>query len=76
MSEPFDVNLLSNIQGLDKKSSISKEFVQLKRKSLSERRKRTGRYRSKGFFIGPDRAERDDGKADEGDPKGAIDITV
>jgi len=76
MSEPFDVNLLSNIQGLDKKSSISKEFVQLKRKSLSERRKRTGRYQPKGFFIGSDRTERDDGKADEGDPKGSVDITV
>ncbi len=76
MSETFDVNLLSNIQGLDKKSSISKEFVQLKRKSLSERRKRTGRYQPKGFFAGPGNAWRDDGNGDEGDPKGAIDITV
>ncbi len=76
MSEPFDVNLLSNIQGLDKKSSISKEFVQLKRKSVSDRRKRPGHYQSKGFFIEPDRDERDDGRADEVDPKGAIDITV
>jgi hypothetical protein len=75
MGETFDINLLSNIQGLDKKSSISKEFVQLKRKSMSDRRKRPGHYQLKGLLIESDRTDRDDG-ADEEASKGAIDITV
>jgi hypothetical protein len=36
----FDINLLSNVTAMDKKTSISKGFVSLKRKGLKEGRRR------------------------------------
>ncbi|MDD5008597.1 MAG: hypothetical protein PHU49_14070 [Syntrophorhabdaceae bacterium] len=75
MSEPFDVNLLSNVQALDKKLSISKEFVQLKRKNISDRRKKSGSYHGKKLLDEPDGDGYDDG-ADEDVSKRTIDITV
>jgi len=75
MSEPFDVNLLSNVQALDKKLSISKEFVQLKRKNISGRRKKSGNYQAKRLLAEPDGDDHDDG-VDEDVSKRTIDITV
>jgi len=75
MSEPFDVNLLSNVQALDKKLSISKEFVQLKRKNISDRRKKSGSYHGKKLLAEPDGDGYDDG-ADEDVSMRTIDITV
>lgn len=75
MGEPFDVNLLSNVQALDKKLSISKEFVQLKRKNMSDRKKRSGHYQSKRLPVEPDMEGYDDG-ADEDASRRTIDITV
>jgi hypothetical protein len=75
MSEPFDVNLLSNVQALDKKLSISKEFVQLKRKNISGRKKRSGHYQAKRLLAEPDRDGQNDG-IDDDDSKRTIDITV
>ncbi|OPY73284.1 MAG: hypothetical protein A4E64_02615 [Syntrophorhabdus sp. PtaU1.Bin058] len=75
MGEPFDVNLLSNVQALDKKLSISKEFVQLKRKNISDRKKRSGHYQAKRLLVEPDGDDHDD-NADEDVSKRKIDITV
>ena len=38
MNELFDVNLLSQIRGIDKKLSISREQVQLKRQVAEEQK--------------------------------------
>ena len=46
MKELFDINLLSQIKGLDKKLSISKEQLQLRR-SIQESQKHRGGGRDK-----------------------------
>jgi len=78
MGEPFDVNLLSNVRALDKKLSISKEFVQLKRKNISGRRKKSGNYQAKKLFVEPDGDGYDDGDVEDVEDvsKRTIDITV
>jgi hypothetical protein len=42
MSETHEVGLLRNVQAPDSKSSISKEFVGLKRKRMKDNKKRGG----------------------------------
>jgi len=76
MKDLFDINLLSQIQGLDKKMSISKEQTTLRRKVTELRREReTRREERKGqknTGMAKDRKQ----LTSDGEEHQAIDITI
>lgn len=78
MKELFDINLLSQIKGLDKKLSISKEQLQLRRhiqenqKNKGERREKTGQH----FNKEEDKAKEKIKKVTDKEGHVSIDITA
>jgi len=71
MRELFDINLLSEIKGLDKKLSVSHENVTLKRQTREERRNKVNKQNAKKSAAKPKRESFDD----DGDNP-TINITV
>jgi hypothetical protein len=75
MSETHEINLLRNVHAVDSRSSVSKEFVGLKRKQTKDSRKKRSGYAGKsniarishgGYVI----------EASEDEQESTIDITV
>lgn len=79
MKELFDINLLSQIKGLDKKLSISKEQLQLRR-NIKENQKNKGERREKTqqhFSAEEDKTKKEKvKKATDSEGHISIDITA
>jgi hypothetical protein len=77
MSETYEVNLLRNVHAVDSRSSVSKEFVGLKRKQVKDNRKRKD-----GHTAGRNNILQITGRgsymhdAAEDEREGAVDITI
>jgi hypothetical protein len=76
MSEMFDINLISQIQGLDKKSSISKERPGLKRKAPDDKHKGRHYNDSKTMKNTDSYNNNNDNFSSEDEDQAFIDITV
>ncbi len=76
MKELFDINLLSQIKGLDKKLSISKEQLQLKRQINDERKNKQHKQDQKRPINTPQKKEVPGIKKQEIDGYISIDITA
>lgn len=76
MKEIFDISLLSQIKGLDKKLSISKEQLQLKRQINTEQKNRQGRQNEKNPEKDNQNKKAVNIKKDEIDGHISIDITA
>jgi len=59
MREIFDINLLSEIKGLDRKLSVSREHVTLK-KQITEEQKNKGRQQMPKKQIKPNNESKED----------------
>ena len=76
MREMFDINLLSQVQALDRKFSISKEQSHLKRKSV-DNDKHKGAHSDAGRNMKDNDHSKDDNFAKEKeDSQTNIDITI
>jgi hypothetical protein len=76
MSETYEVNLLRNVHPVDGRSSVSKEFVGLKRKQAKDSRKKRSGYTGKNNIA---RTSAHGGygiEAAEDEQESTIDITV
>ncbi|MCX5815063.1 MAG: hypothetical protein NTX75_02315 [Proteobacteria bacterium] len=71
MNELFDVNLLSQIKGIDKKLSISREQVQLKRQVAGEQ-KHEGHQHTPKKPVAPPKNE----KSEDMNEHRSVDIVV
>ncbi|MCX5807257.1 MAG: hypothetical protein NT010_14545 [Proteobacteria bacterium] len=77
MGETFDTNLISQIHGLDKKFSISKEQPRLTRKITDEGKHRSRHYNEKKIMKNTDSYnDSDNFSVVEEDNRACIDITV
>jgi hypothetical protein len=77
MGETFDINLISQIHGLDKKFSISKEQPRLTRRFNDEGKNRNRHYNEKKTMKNTDSYnDTDNFSAEEEDNQAYIDITV
>ncbi len=76
MSETYEVNLLRNVQAVDSKSSISKEFSSLKRKQVKDSRKRKSRETGKNSILRVSAHGGYGNEVVEDEQEGTIDITV
>jgi hypothetical protein len=77
MGETFDINLISQIHGLDKKFSISKEQPRLTRKFNDEDKHRKKHYNEKKIMTNTDSYnDSDNFSLEKEDNQAYIDITV
>jgi len=76
MKELFDINLLSQIKGLDKKLSISKEQLQLKRQINEDRKNKQNKQNQKNPTREPQNRQETSIKKQEIDGHISIDITA
>lgn len=76
MKELFDINLLSQIKGLDKKLSISKEQLQLKRQINDERKNKQDKQNQKNTIKEPQNKKGTSIKKQDIDGHISIDITA
>ena len=75
MSETYEVNLLRNVHAIDGKSSIAKDFAELKRKQAKDNKKKNAGYNPKPPVAGQRHIIYKGGHPGE-DEEGTIDITV
>jgi hypothetical protein len=75
--DTFDVNLLSHVQALSTKLSISQEHLHPKKKALNEE-KGKGRHQEKTLLKGPDTQRKEQATLPDEDKvsENIIDITV
>jgi len=75
MDQSFDVNLLRNVQAADSKSSVSKEFIGLRKKREKNRAKRDA---ASGYSQKGAKGYRNEtsGSDEEEEHTGRIDITI
>jgi len=76
MKEIFDINLLSQIRGLDKKLPISKEQLQLKRQANEEQKHKHNKQNPKKPTKEPQNKQDTSIKKQEIDGHISIDITA
>ncbi len=77
MKDLFDINLISEIQGLDRKSSISREQVHLKRKKDIDNKSKNGRLHNKAAMKDTYNSNEDNASTEQyEDNHGKINITV
>ncbi|MBP8626626.1 MAG: hypothetical protein KBI10_08035 [Syntrophorhabdales bacterium] len=76
MKEIFDINLLSQIRGLDKKLPISKEQLQLKRQANEEQKHKHNKQNPKKPTKEPQDKQDTSIKKQEIDGHISIDITA
>jgi hypothetical protein len=77
MGEMFDINLISQIQGMDKKFSISKEQPRLKRKATDYSKNKNRHYNDRRVMKDTDNHNYDNDFSEEDkDNHDSIDITV
>jgi|WetSurMetagenome_2_1015567.scaffolds.fasta_scaffold181164_2 hypothetical protein len=76
MSETYEVNLLRNVQAVDSKSSVSKEFSGLKRKQARDNRRRKSGYTGRNIIPRVSGIGGYGNEAVENEQEGTIDITV
>ena len=75
MSETYEVNLLRNVHAIDGKSSIAKDFAELKRKQARDNKKKGTGNNPRPPVTGQRHIRYEGGHPGE-DEEGTIDITV